>query len=111
VPDNYADAFKTVLSGLPPAPNRDEVLTALRAQLPPLPIDQYGQPWQEPTLDAFAENGEIAITADGTKGRCLEGTRLADGTVTVAAQTPSDIPNASKTCAAEGALLERKSAK
>ncbi|KJK35224.1 hypothetical protein UK23_43045 [Lentzea aerocolonigenes] len=111
VPDNYAEAFKTALSTLPPAPNRDEVLTAVRAKLPPLPIDEHGQPWREPTLDAFVENGEIGITADGTKGQCLEGTRLADGTIKVAAQTPSDMPNAVKTCTAEGALPERKSAK
>ncbi|MDT7788303.1 MAG: hypothetical protein QOF58_6722 [Pseudonocardiales bacterium] len=108
VPDNYADAFKTALSALPPAPNRDEVLTAVRAKLPPLPIDEHGQPWREPTLDAFVENGEIGLVADGGRGKCLEGTRLADGTVAVAVQAPSDTPNATKTCAAEGALLSKR---
>lgn len=103
VPDDYADAFRTALSALPPAPNREEVLAAVRAKLPPLPIDEHGQPWREPTLDAFAENGEISVVADGGRGKCLEGRRLADGTVAVAVQTPSDTPNATKTCTAEGA--------
>ncbi|MET9626395.1 hypothetical protein ABZX92_02935 [Lentzea sp. NPDC006480] len=108
VPDNYKDAFKAALSALPSAPNRDEVLGAVRAKLPQLPIDEHGQPWREPTLDAFVDNGGIGITADGTKGQCLEGTRLADGTVTVEVQTPSDIPEVTKTCTAEGALLSKR---
>jgi len=108
VPGNYADAFKATLSALPPAPGRDEVLTAVRAQLPPLPTDEYGQPWREPTLDAVVENGDIGIVADGGRDKCLEGVRLADGTVTVGMAAPSDIPNATRGCGAEGALLSRR---
>ncbi|MET8762848.1 hypothetical protein [Lentzea sp. NPDC004782] len=108
VPGNYADAFKAALSALPPAPSRDEVLTAVRAQLPPLPTDEYGQPWREPTLDAAVENGEIGVVANGGRDKCLEGVRLADGTVTVGMAAPSDIPNATRGCAAEGALFSKR---
>lgn len=81
VPENYVDAFKTILTELPPTPTQDEVLTALRAKLPPMPVDPETKlPWAEPRLDAFVKDRAIGIVAGGG-GSCLNGVRLADGTV------------------------------
>jgi hypothetical protein len=81
VPDTYPDAFKTILAELPPTPTRDEVLAALRAKLPPMPVDEQTKlPWADPRLDAFVEDGAIGIVASGG-GSCLNGVRLTDGTV------------------------------
>jgi hypothetical protein len=81
VPDTYLDAFKTILAELPPTSTQDEVLAALRAKLPPMPVDEQTKlPWAEPRLDAFVEDGAIGIIAGGG-GSCLNGVRLKDGTV------------------------------
>jgi hypothetical protein len=81
VPDTYLEAFKTILTELPPAPTQDEVLAALRAKLPPVPVDEVTRlPWAEPRLDAFVKDGAIGIIAGGG-GQCLNGVRLSDGTV------------------------------
>jgi hypothetical protein len=81
VPTTYPEAFKTILAELPPTTTKDEVLAALRAKLPPMPVDERTKlPWAEPRLDAVVENGAIGIVAGGG-GSCLTGVRLADGTV------------------------------
>ncbi|WP_052685551.1 hypothetical protein [Lentzea aerocolonigenes] len=81
VPDTYLDAFKTILAELPPAVTQDEVLAALRAELPPMPVDEQTKlPWAEPRLDAFVRDGQIGIVAGGG-GQCLNGVRLTGGTV------------------------------
>ncbi|WP_439660486.1 hypothetical protein ACSHWB_02610 [Lentzea sp. HUAS TT2] len=109
VPENYADAFRQVLVALPPAPSRDEVLTALRAQLPPLSIDEKTRlSWLGPTLDAFVEDGDVGISADGGHGRCLVGARFADGTTAVQVQGPSNTPNATLGCTAKGAVHSQR---
>ncbi|MEV6242767.1 hypothetical protein [Lentzea sp. NPDC051838] len=107
VPDGYAEAFKAALSALPPTPTRDEVFTAVDAKLPPLPIDEHGQPWRAPRLDAVVENGEIGVIADGGRDKCLEGVRLADGTVTVEVAEPSNTTYASGGCDPSSALSKR----
>ncbi|USX52045.1 hypothetical protein [Lentzea sp. HUAS12] len=81
VPENYLAAFETILAALPPAPTPDEVLAALRAKLPPMPVDERTRlPWAEPRLDAFVKDGNVGVIAAGG-GSCLNGVRLADGTV------------------------------
>ncbi|MCG8922065.1 hypothetical protein [Lentzea sp. CC55] len=81
VPPAYPDAFKTILTELPAAPTQDEVLAALRAKLPPLPVDEQTKlPWADPHLDAFVRDGNVGVIAKGG-GSCLAGVRLADGTV------------------------------
>lgn len=81
VPDTYPDAFKTILTELPPTATTGEVLTALRAKLPPMPVDEQTKlPWVTPHLDAFVKDGDIGIVAK-SGGDCLTGVRLADGTV------------------------------
>lgn len=81
VPENYLAAFETILAALPPAPTPDEVLAALRAKLPPMPVDERTKlPWAEPRLDAFVKDGNVGVIAAGG-GSCLNGVRLADGTV------------------------------
>ncbi len=81
VPENYDEAFKTILAALPPTPTQDDVLAALRAKLPPMPVDPETKlPWKEPRLDAFVKDGAVGIIAHGG-GSCLNGVRLADGTV------------------------------
>ncbi|MEV6242766.1 hypothetical protein [Lentzea sp. NPDC051838] len=81
VPDTYLEAFKTILAELPPAPTQDEVLKALRAKLPPVPVDEQTKlPWVDPRLDAFVKDGAVGVIA-GSGGDCLNGVRLADGTV------------------------------
>lgn len=81
VPESYVEAFKTVLTALPPTPTQDEVLAALRAGLPPMPVDPETKlPWKEPRLDAFVKDGAVGIIAGGG-GDCLNGVRLANGTV------------------------------
>jgi hypothetical protein len=81
VPDTYLEAFKTILAELPPTATPDVVLAALRAKLPPMPVDEATKlPWAEPRLDAFVKDGAIGIIAGGG-GSCLAGVRLADGTV------------------------------
>ncbi|MDX3663388.1 hypothetical protein PV646_39380 [Streptomyces sp. ID05-26A] len=81
VPDTYPDAVKTILTALPPASTKDEVLAALRAGLPPMPVDPESKlPWADPRLDVFVEEGAVGVVAaSGTD--CLNGVRLADGTV------------------------------
>ncbi|WP_191300732.1 hypothetical protein [Lentzea cavernae] len=81
VPENYLEAFKTILAALPPTPAQDEVLAALRAKLPPVPVDEQTKlPWAEPRLDTFVKDGNVGVVAAGG-GSCLNGVRLADGTV------------------------------
>jgi len=81
VPDNYLEAFKTILAALPPTSTQDEVLAALRAKLPPVPVDPESKlPWKEPRLDAFVKDGAVGVVAAGG-GDCLNGVRLANGTV------------------------------
>jgi|SRR5689334_15577326 len=81
VPDTYLEAFKQILTDLPPTATQDEVLAALHAKLPPVPVDERTKlPWAEPRLDAFVKNGDIGIVAGGG-GSCLNGVRLTDGTV------------------------------
>ncbi|SMD17123.1 hypothetical protein [Lentzea albidocapillata] len=81
VPEDYLEAFKTILTALPPNPTADEVLAALRANLPPVPVDPETKlPWAEPRLDAFVKDGAVGIVAGGG-GSCLNGVRLANGTV------------------------------
>ena len=81
VPETYLDAFKTILTELPPTPTQDGVLAALRAKLPPMPVDEQTKlPWKDPRLDAFVKDGNVGIVAGGG-GSCLNGVRLTDGTV------------------------------
>jgi hypothetical protein len=81
VPESYLDAFKKILAELPPAPTSDEVLTALRSKLPPVPVDDTTKlPWAEPRLHAVVQAGDIGVVA-ASGGDCLTGVRLADGTV------------------------------
>ncbi|GLY53221.1 hypothetical protein [Lentzea sp. NBRC 102530] len=89
IPNGYEDAFRTVLAGLPPATTADEVLGALRAKFPPLPVDEKtGRPWRAPRLYVSVKDGDVGITADAKRGRCLEGTRFANGIITVRFQPP-----------------------
>ena len=70
-----------MIAELPPTATPDVVLAALRAKLPPMPVDEATKlPWAEPRLDAFVKDGAIGIIAGGG-GSCLAGVRLADGTV------------------------------
>lgn len=104
VPAEYTGAVEKVLAELPPAPTAEEVLAALRAGLPPLPVDaETGLPWIEPRLDAAVRDGEVGVVAAGG-GQCLNGVRLRDGTTAAwyppRVQTqPGEIG-----CSGEGAL-------
>ncbi|MEU0881698.1 hypothetical protein ABZ345_24055 [Lentzea sp. NPDC005914] len=81
VPDTYLEAFKQILTELPPTVTQDEVLATLHTRLPPVPVDEQTKlPWAEPRLDAFVKDGQIGVIAAGG-GSCLNGVRLADGTV------------------------------
>ncbi|MFD4639286.1 hypothetical protein ACFWN2_18350 [Lentzea sp. NPDC058436] len=80
VPENYLDAFRTILAALPATPAQDDVLAALRAGLPPVPVDEQTKlPWVEPRLDAFVRNGDVGVIA-ASGGQCLAGVRPAGGT-------------------------------
>ncbi|WP_394616789.1 hypothetical protein JNUCC0626_45395 [Lentzea sp. JNUCC 0626] len=108
IPDGYENAFKAVLAELPPTPAEEDVRKALQAKLPPLPVNaKTGTTWPAPDVRVYVAWGvaDIGISADARRGRCLQGTRLADGTVTVWFQPPpSPEAQGMVTCTPENAV-------
>lgn len=81
LPDTYLDAFKTILGELPPTTTKDDVLGALRAKLPPVPVDEQTKlPWPSRASTPSSRTARSEPPASGG-GSCLTGVRLADGTV------------------------------
>ncbi|MFI6099581.1 hypothetical protein ACIA8G_28830 [Lentzea sp. NPDC051213] len=109
VPENYLEAFKTILAELPPTPTADEVDGALRAKLPPVPVDETtGLPWIKPGLHAVVRDGDIGVVAKGG-GDCLAGVRLANGTVAAWHPRRVHVQPGELGCSGESALSLYKS--